>query len=130
MLEVHRYDDDPDRAYRMENTVTGPKPNQLPEQPTPDNQGFLRGFQLLVLSFQPSETKDMDYENMRRLPARRYLDASWGTMVHEKLPGDRRSDHARRETLWIDLEDVIASKYVLGQQGSRRLHYAEAGHTP
>ena len=35
--------------------------------------------------------------------------------MHEKLPGDRRSDHARRETLWIDLEDVIASKYVLGQ---------------
>ena len=114
VMQVHKYDDPADKVYMKENTVSGPQPNSL-ETPTFEEKGLLRGFQLCVQTFEPVTTKALEVATMSRLPSTRYLSTSWGPTVHQKLDGDRRPDSARLEKVWIDLEDVVASKYVLGR---------------
>ena len=72
--------------------------------------------QVLVMSFTMTNNRDVVYEDQVRPATEIFVGAQVSPIIHRPTgPRDKRTEAARVETLWIPLQDIVASTAILGE---------------
>ena len=93
----------------------GPEASEL-DAPTADDAGTMNACQVLVMSFTMTENRDIAYQDQVRPTTSVFVKAQVAPIIHRPNNSrDKRPEAARVETLWIPLQDIIASTAILGE---------------